>query len=166
LPERLYRSVRIGSSPTSSSSSNVMRTRPQRAGLNCVFSAHFPLVSHSARLARVRARGTHRAHPVGRTRTPTLNGKRSGRLEPRTGGSGSEQPSPWGRARPDAGRLCTKRSGGPGPRRQRLWSNVKNSLPYPQPGRGRLLPPAYVHSLIEIRYANRIYVSLPRARYD
>ena len=33
-------------------------------------------------------------------------------------------------------------------------------------GRGRLQPSVYVYSLIEIGYAKRIYVSLPRARYD
>jgi hypothetical protein len=43
---------------------------------------------------------------------------------------------------------------------------VKKSRPLPYPPQGTFVTFGLRHSLIEIRHAEGIYVSLPRARYD
>src|SRR5262249_41908580 len=73
-------------------------------------------------------------------------------------------PSHRGRARLDAGRLCTGRLGRPVLQRQRLWGGKKLTALTRNPAGDDFSPPAYAHSLIEIRHAKRIYVSLLRAR--
>ena len=57
-------------------------------------------------------RNRHRGHDTPNRRAARANRERIG------------QPSPRGRARPDAGRLCTRRSGGPGP-----GSNYRSDRP-------------------------------------
>lgn len=48
--------------------------------------------------------------------------------------------------------------------RQRLWGGKKLTVLTHNPVGDDFSPRAYVHSLIEIRSAKRIYMSLPRAR--